>query len=75
MVEIRRQVEIIGAAWGLGGAEPDCAEAPAVLAPLLATRLEGCGVHALAGPTLRPVPGERRKQAAVSRLCGRLASA
>jgi arginase len=70
-----RQVEIIGAAWGLGGAEPGCAEAPAVLAPLLESRLIARGVPALAGPMLRPMAGERRKQAAVSRLCGLLASA
>ena len=27
---------MIGAAWGLGGADPGCADAPGVLAPLLA---------------------------------------
>jgi len=70
-----RQVEIIGAAWGLGGAEPGCAEAPEVLAPLLRSRLAACGVPALEGPMLRPMAGERRKQAAVSRLCGLLAAA
>ncbi len=70
-----RQVEIIGAAWGLGGAEPGCAEAPAVLMPLLESRLAACGMQALAGPMLRPMAGERRKQAAVSRLCGLLAAA
>jgi arginase len=74
-IALQRQVEIIGAAWGLGGAEPDCAQAPDALRPLLAARLEACGVDVRAGPMLRPMPGERRKQAAVSRLCGLLASA
>jgi arginase len=51
------------------------AEAPAVLAPLLAARLSECGVPAAAGPMLRPLATERRKQAAVAKLCGLLASA
>jgi arginase len=72
---MQRQVETIGAAWGLGGADPGCAEAPAVLAPLLAKRLAACGVSAVAGPTLEPPAGERRRQYAVSRLCGQLAAA
>jgi arginase len=72
---MRRQIELIGAAWGLGGAEPGCAEAPAALAPLLAERLRGCGEAPMPGPMLRPLPSERRKQFAVSRLCGLLASA
>jgi len=72
---MRRQVELIGAAWGLGGADPACAEAPAVLAPLLAARLEACGMPSVPGPMLRPMPTERRKQFAVSKLCGLLASA
>jgi arginase len=74
-VIMKRHVELIGAAWGLGGADPGCAEAPAVLAPLLAQRLSACGVTALVGPILEPLPGERRKQLAVSQLCGRLAGA
>jgi arginase len=72
---MQRQVELIGAAWGLGGADPACAEAPAVLAPLLAARLEECGVPSVPGPMLRPMPSERRKQFAVSKLCGLLGSA
>ncbi|OAI51563.1 hypothetical protein AYO46_07885 [Betaproteobacteria bacterium SCGC AG-212-J23] len=68
-------MELIGAAWGLGGADPACAEAPAVLAPLLAARLEACGMPSVPGPMLRPMPTERRKQFAVSKLCGLLASA
>lgn len=72
---MQRQVEIIGAAWGLGGADPRCADAPAVLAPLLAKRLGECGVASAAGPMLRPLAAERRKQFAVSKLCGLLASA
>ena len=74
-VVIRRRVEVIRAAWGLGGADPGCAEAPGVLAPLLEARLAACGIEAVAGPALSPSGRERRKQLAVSRLCGRLASA
>src|SRR5258708_6787448 len=70
-----RQVELIGAAWGLGGPEPGCAEAPAVLIPLLVEQLQRCGVPVRAGPILSPSFTERRKQFAVSKLCGLLASA
>src|SRR5258708_18462896 len=70
-----RQVERIGAAWGLGGPEPGCAEAPAVLIPLLVEQLQRCGVPVRAGPILSPTFTERRKQFAVSKLCGLLASA
>ena len=66
---MHRQIEVIGAAWGLGGADPGCAEAPRALTPLLAQRLEACGAPALIGPILEPPPGERRKQFAVSKLC------
>src|SRR3954470_9474536 len=72
---MQRQVELIGAAWGLGGPEPGCAEAAAVLAPLLVAELQRCGMPLLAGPILGPSRTERRKQLAVSRLCGLLASA
>ena len=72
---MQRQVELIGAAWGLGGADPGCADAPAVLMPLLAQRLSACGVPSVMGPILEPPPGERRKTFAVSRLCGQLAAA
>jgi arginase len=72
---MQRQVELIGAAWGLGGADPGCAEAPAVLTPLLAQRLAACGADVLVGPTFHPPAGERRRQRAVSRLCGELATA
>ena len=72
---MQRQVQLIGAAWGLGGADPGCAEAPAVLAPLLARRLEACGVSARVGPLIAPAAGERRKTLAVSKLCAQLASA
>jgi len=68
-------VQLIGAAWGLGGADPGCAEAPAVLAPLAARRLEACGVGTVIGPLIAPAAGERRKTLAVSKLCGQLASA
>lgn len=74
-VDMQRQIELIGAAWGLGGADPGCAEAPGVLAPLLCERLAACGVDAHRGPLLAPAGRERRKQLAVSRLCGELASA
>jgi len=72
---MQRQVQLIGAAWGLGGADPGCAEAPAVLAPLAARRLEACGVGTVIGPLIAPAAGERRKTLAVSKLCGQLASA
>ena len=72
---MQRQIELIGAAWGLGGADPGCAEAPAVLAPLLAQRLYECRVPALVGPILEPPAGERRRQFAVSKLCRELAAA
>lgn len=74
-VEMERHIELIGAAWGLGGADPGCAEAPGVLLPLLSQRLAACGIAASAGPMLAPSGRERRKQLAVSRLCGELASA
>ena len=70
-----RQVELIGAGWGLGGPEPGCADAPQALMPLVATELERAGVPVLAGPILRPSGTERRRQLAVSKLCGLLASA
>src|SRR6266550_2714222 len=72
---MQRQVELIGAAWGLGGVDPGCADAPAVLAPLLLSRLREYGIPTLPGPILRPSPTERRKQVAVSKLCALLASA
>ena len=72
---MRRQVELIGAGWGLGGPEPGCAEAPAVLTPLLITELERWDIPVRAGPILRPSTTERRRQLAVSRLCGLLAAA
>jgi arginase len=72
---MQRQVQLIGAAWGLGGADPGCADAPAVLAPLVARRLEACGVPTLVGPLIAPAAAERRKTLAVSRLCGQLAAA
>jgi arginase len=73
---MQRQVELIGAAWGMGGADPGCADAPGALAPGLTARLKACGAVVVPGPMLHPVSGaERRKQAAVSRLCGLLGSA
>jgi arginase len=74
-VAMQRQIELIGAAWGLGGADPGCAAAPAVLTPMVQTRLRACGTDTLAGPMLSTWPTERRKHLAVSRLCGLLASA
>jgi arginase len=72
---MQRQIELIGAAWGLGGADPGCAAAPALLVPLAQKRLRTCGSDALAGPMISTWPSERRKHLAVSRLCGLLASA
>jgi arginase len=72
---MKRQVELIGAAWGLGGADPGCAEAPAVLVPLMSQKLEACGIPARPGPMFCPPAGERRKAFAVSKLCRDLAGA
>jgi arginase len=70
-----RQIELIGAGWGLGGPEPGCADAPQALIPLVGAALERAGVAVRAGPILRPSGSERRRQLAVSKLCGLLASA
>lgn len=72
---MRRQVEVIGAAWGLGGADPGCAEAPAALSAPLVRRLAACGVPAAIGPVLSPSSTDRRRSAVVGQLCGRLAAA
>ena len=72
---MQRHIELIGAAWGLGGADPGCAEAPEALIPRLAERLSQSGAEVSLGPTLRPSPKERRKEAAVSKLNAALASA
>jgi arginase len=72
---MQRQVEVIGAAWGLGGADPGCAEAPAALAPPLVRRLAACGVPASVGPLLAPHTADRRRAAVVGKLCGQLAAA
>jgi arginase len=72
---MQRQIEIIGAAWGLGGVDPSCAQAPGILAPLLEARLRACSARVVAGPTLSTLPSERRRQFAVAKLCGLLASA
>jgi arginase len=72
---MQRQIELIGAAWGLGGADPGCAQAPEALIPLIADSLGRCGARVVLGPTLHPPTTERRKEAAVSRLCSLLASA
>jgi arginase len=72
---MQRHIELIGAAWGLGGADPGCAEAPEALIPRLSELLAKRGVEVSLGPTLRPSPKERRKEAAVSKLNAALASA
>ena len=74
-VAMQRHIELIGAAWGLGGADPGCAEAPEVLIPLLSEQLARGGAQVSLGPTLHPSPKERRKEAAVSKLNAALASA
>ena len=74
-VAMQRQIELIGAAWGLGGADPGCAQAPDALIPPLAERLARCGAQVVLGPTLHPPAGERRKEAALAKLCALLASA
>jgi len=72
---MQRHIELIGAAWGLGGADPGCAQAPEALIPPLARALAQCGAEVSLGPTLHPASSERRKEAAVSKLCGSLAAA
>ena len=72
---MQRHIELIGAAWGLGGADPGCAQAPETLIPSLSERLARSGAVVSLGPTLHPSPKERRREAAVSKLCGELASA
>lgn len=72
---MQRQIELIGAAWGLGGPEPGCGEAPAALMPMITDEFQRCGVPVEAGPILSPSRTERRRQLAVSKLCGLLASA
>src|SRR3954462_8661865 len=74
-VAMQRHIELIGAAWGLGGADPGCARAPEVLIPLLSERLTRAGARVSLGPTLHPSSRERRKEAAVSKLNAALASA
>jgi arginase len=70
---MRRQVDIIGAAWGLGGVDPGCADAPAALAPALEARLRAAGLEVRRGGMLAPLASERRRELAISRACGRLA--
>jgi len=72
---MQRQIELIGAAWGLGGADPGCAQAPEALIPLLVPPLERCGANVMLGPVLHPPAAERRKEVAVSKLCSMLAAA
>jgi arginase len=72
---MQRQIDIIGAAWGLGGADPGCAEAPRALTPLLVECLQAAGAEVRVGPVVAPLAAERRRQLAVSRACGRLAGA
>src|SRR4030095_6962397 len=61
--------------WGLGGADPGCAQAPDALIPLLAEPLARCGAKVVLRPVLHPERTERRREAAVSRLCALLAGA
>ena len=72
---MQRHIELIGAAWGLGGPEPGCGEAPAALMPMIAGEFQRYGVPVESGPILSPSRTERRRQLAVSKLCGLLASA
>jgi arginase len=72
---VLRQVEVIGAAWGLGGADPGCADAPDALVPRLLDRLRACGADASAGTIVRATGASRNREAVVGRLCGQLAAA
>jgi len=65
---------VIGAAWGLGGADPGCAEAAEALAPLVAARLAACGARVRRGAVVKPQTPDRRKQVVVGKLCGLLAA-
>src|SRR5918996_395349 len=58
---MQRQIELIGAAWGLGGADPGCAEAPRALIPLVQQRLAQHGAASFPGPILDPPPAARRR--------------
>ena len=51
---MERQIELIGAAWGLGGADPGCADAPEALIPQVAESLARCGSTVVLGPLLLP---------------------
>lgn len=74
-VAVKRQVEVIGAAWGLGGADPGCADAPDALASPLLKRLRRCGTPVSLGAVVRAPGPTRSKAAVVGRLCGQLAAA
>src|ERR1043166_8188949 len=74
-VAMQRHIELIGAAWGLGGADPGCAQAPEALIPLLSGELARGGAQRSRGPMLLPPPRERRGEGAVISLCGALGPA
>ncbi len=71
-----RRIELIGAACGLGGAEPGCARAPQALAESgLADLLRERGADAHWGATLAVERGGRDARRAVSAFCARVAEA
>lgn len=71
-----RRIELIGAACGLGGAEPGCARAPQALAESgLADLLRERGADARWGATLAVERGGRDARRAVSAFCARVAEA
>jgi ornithine--oxo-acid transaminase len=75
-MERGRKIEIIGAAWGLGGADSGCADAPAALAQAgLETLLRARGADVQPGSTFAPAPGEGSGRAAVRRLSLELGAA
>lgn len=73
-MSMRRQVELIGVASGCGGADADCARAPVQLEKAgLSGRLRARGLDVEWGPTFE-IGHADGAQAAVGRLCARLAS-
>jgi len=73
-IPVTREVELIGAACGLGGADEGCAAAPALLAASgVAERMRERGIDASWGPIFAP-PDTARHHDAIGELCLRLSS-
>ncbi len=75
MTKLERKVDLIGVASGLGGADAACAQGPARLAAAgLEERLRRAAIDASWGETLAAHRNGGGAQAAVARLCARLAA-